>query len=153
MTPPPHNHLVSATPAADSTVTEQPSELVLTTNDNLLVLASDGAAAASRVVGPDGGYYRTAASASSGRRRRCRSSLESGRLRGDLAGRLDRRASRVGAVHLRLGARRPRRPGRGCGGGARLQRHRCSRPGSRRCRRAPRWEVRAGCRGLPSSTV
>lgn len=52
-----HNHLVSATPAADSTVTEQPSELVLTTNDDLLVLASDGAAAALWVVGPDGGYY------------------------------------------------------------------------------------------------
>ncbi|KZX21001.1 copper resistance protein CopC [Rathayibacter tanaceti] len=52
-----HNYLVSTTPAADSTVTEQPGSLVLTTNDDLLVLGNDGAAAALRVVGPDGLYY------------------------------------------------------------------------------------------------
>lgn len=52
-----HNYLVSTTPAADSTVSEQPGSLVLTTNDDLLVLGNDGAAAALRVVGPDGLYY------------------------------------------------------------------------------------------------
>lgn len=52
-----HNYLVSTTPAADSTITEQPGSLVLTTNDDLLVLGNDGAAAALRVVGPDGLYY------------------------------------------------------------------------------------------------
>ncbi|QHC59880.1 copper resistance CopC family protein [Rathayibacter sp. VKM Ac-2760] len=52
-----HNYLVSTTPAADSTVTEQPGTMVLTTNDDLLVLGNDGAAAALRVVGPDGLYY------------------------------------------------------------------------------------------------
>ncbi|PPH85358.1 MULTISPECIES: copper resistance CopC family protein [unclassified Rathayibacter] len=52
-----HNYLVSTTPAADSTVTEQPGTLVLTTNDDLLVLGTDGTAAALRVVGPDGLYY------------------------------------------------------------------------------------------------
>ena len=48
-----HNYLVSTTPAADSTVTEQPGTLVLTTNDDLLVLGTDGTAAALRVVGPE----------------------------------------------------------------------------------------------------
>ncbi|PPF26007.1 transporter [Rathayibacter rathayi] len=52
-----HNYLVSTTPAADSTVTEQPRTLELTTNDDLLVLGTDGTAAALRVVGPDGLYY------------------------------------------------------------------------------------------------
>ncbi|AND15617.1 copper resistance CopC family protein [Rathayibacter tritici] len=52
-----HNYLVSTTPAADSTVTEQPGALELTTNDDLLVLGTDGTAAALRVVGPDGLYY------------------------------------------------------------------------------------------------
>lgn len=52
-----HNYLVSTSPAADSTVSEQPGTLVLTTNDDLLVLGNDGAAAALRVVGPDGLYY------------------------------------------------------------------------------------------------
>ncbi|PPI20890.1 transporter [Rathayibacter sp. AY1B1] len=52
-----HNYLVSTTPAADSTVSEQPGTLVLTTNDDLLVLGTDGTAAALRVVGPDGLYY------------------------------------------------------------------------------------------------
>lgn len=52
-----HNYLVSTTPAAAATITEQPGSLVLTTNDDLLVLGNDGAAAALRVVGPDGLYY------------------------------------------------------------------------------------------------
>lgn len=52
-----HNYLVSTTPAADGTVTEQPGTLALTTNDDLLVLGNEGAAAALRVVGPDGRYY------------------------------------------------------------------------------------------------
>ncbi|MWV57530.1 copper resistance CopC family protein [Rathayibacter sp. VKM Ac-2754] len=52
-----HNYLVSSTPAADSTVTEQPETLSLTTNDDLLVLGTDGSAAALRVVGPDGLFY------------------------------------------------------------------------------------------------
>ncbi|SMH29929.1 Copper-binding protein CopC (methionine-rich) [Rathayibacter oskolensis] len=52
-----HNYLVSSTPAADATVTEQPGALTLVTNDDLLVLGTDGSAAALRVVGPDGLFY------------------------------------------------------------------------------------------------
>lgn len=52
-----HNYLVSSSPAADATLTEQPGALAVTTNDDLLVLGDDGRAAGLRVTGPDGLYY------------------------------------------------------------------------------------------------
>ncbi|ALS57091.1 copper resistance CopC family protein [Rathayibacter toxicus] len=52
-----HNYLVSTSPAADTTITQQPGKMVLATNDDLLTLGNDGSAAALRVVGPDGRYY------------------------------------------------------------------------------------------------
>ncbi|NQX25997.1 copper resistance protein CopC [Microbacteriaceae bacterium VKM Ac-2854] len=52
-----HNYLVSSTPTAGDTVTEQPATVSVTTNDNLLNLGDDGTAAAIQVVGPDGLYY------------------------------------------------------------------------------------------------
>lgn len=47
-----HNYLVSSTPAADATLTEQPGTVSVTTNDNLLNLGDDGASAVIQVVGP-----------------------------------------------------------------------------------------------------
>ncbi|MGG7466316.1 copper resistance CopC family protein [Plantibacter sp. YIM 135347] len=57
-----HNSIVSTTPAADSTVTEQPEQIVITTNDNLLDLGDAGNSNQIQVTGPGSEklYYGTA---------------------------------------------------------------------------------------------
>ncbi|WP_258374413.1 copper resistance CopC family protein [Curtobacterium sp. MCBD17_032] len=52
-----HNYLVSATPAADSTLTELPESFAITTNDRLLDIGDTDSGFAFRVVGPDGTYF------------------------------------------------------------------------------------------------
>ncbi|PYY34690.1 copper resistance protein CopC [Curtobacterium sp. MCJR17_055] len=52
-----HNYLVSATPAADSTLTELPESFAITTNDRLLDIGDTDSGFAFRVVGPDGEYF------------------------------------------------------------------------------------------------
>ncbi|PZE66491.1 copper resistance CopC family protein [Curtobacterium sp. MCBD17_021] len=52
-----HNYLVSATPAADSTLTELPDTFAITTNDRLLDIGDTDSGFAMRIVGPDGKYF------------------------------------------------------------------------------------------------
>ncbi|MFZ4893561.1 copper resistance CopC family protein [Plantibacter sp. Mn2098] len=63
-----HNTILSTTPEKDSTVTEQPGQIVITTNDNLLDLGEAGNANQIQVSGPgtEKLYYGTACAAVNG---------------------------------------------------------------------------------------
>ncbi|WIB12156.1 copper resistance protein CopC [Curtobacterium sp. MCPF17_052] len=52
-----HNYVVSATPAANSTLTELPKTFAITTNDRLLDIGDTDSGFAFRIVGPDGRYF------------------------------------------------------------------------------------------------
>lgn len=52
-----HNYVVSATPAADSTLTSLPKTFAITTNDRLLDIGDTDSGFAYRIVGPDGKYF------------------------------------------------------------------------------------------------
>jgi methionine-rich copper-binding protein CopC len=52
-----HNYLVSSNPAAGSTVTEQPGQIVITTNDALLDLGGESGSNQLQVKGPGETFY------------------------------------------------------------------------------------------------
>jgi methionine-rich copper-binding protein CopC len=52
-----HNYVISATPAANSTLTELPKTFAITTNDRLLDIGGTDSGFAYRIVGPDGKYF------------------------------------------------------------------------------------------------
>jgi methionine-rich copper-binding protein CopC len=52
-----HNYLVSSSPAAGSTVTEQPGQIVITTNDALLDLGGESGSNQLQVKGPGETFY------------------------------------------------------------------------------------------------
>ncbi|PZE35119.1 hypothetical protein DEJ31_13645 [Curtobacterium sp. MCPF17_031] len=52
-----HNYVVSATPAANSTLTALPKTFAITTNDRLLDIGDTDSGFAFRIVGPDGKYF------------------------------------------------------------------------------------------------